>query len=144
MPARSLRPCPYPGCRELVRIGLCEKHAAARQKATRTELDEHRPSAARRGYGRRWRAYREAWLNLHPLCGDRFEGTSAAHSTCRGQNINTPASVVDHIERHQGNATTFWDPNNHQSLCKACHDAKTQSERHELQQVGRVGQILGS
>jgi 5-methylcytosine-specific restriction protein A len=39
-----------------------------------------------------------------------------------------PASVLDHIIRHQGNAELFWDQTNWQGLCVACHGKKTALE----------------
>lgn len=38
------------------------------------------------------------------------------------------ATVVDHNIPHKGNKVLFWDVSNWQSLCKACHDAKTARE----------------
>jgi len=39
-----------------------------------------------------------------------------------------PASVVDHVVPHQRDMALFWDSDNWQGLCKACHDHKTASE----------------
>ena len=57
------------------------------------ELDRQRPSAARRGYGSRWRRARAAFLALHPLC-----------ASCRAQGRVVPATVVDHVVPHRGEA----------------------------------------
>lgn len=32
---------------------------------------------------------------------------------------------MDHIVPHKGDMTLFWDRNNWQSLCSACHKRKT-------------------
>ena len=82
------------------------------------ELDRQRPSAARRGYGPRWRRARAAYLACHPLC-----------VPCKVAGRLEPATVVDHVAAHRGDPVRFWDESNWQSLCKPCHDAKTARER---------------
>jgi 5-methylcytosine-specific restriction enzyme A len=77
-------------------------------------LDRERPSAARRGYGPRWRRARAAFLARHPLC-----------VPCAAAGRLEPATVVDHIVPHRGDPVLFWDEGNWQSTCKRCHDAKT-------------------
>ena len=84
---------------------------------TKAELDRQRPSAARRGYGSRWRRARAAYLARHPLC-----------ASCQAQGRVEPATVVDHVTPHWGDARLFWDESNWQGLCKRCHDAKTAHE----------------
>ena len=81
------------------------------------EADKRRPNAHRRGYNRRWRAYRLAFLQRHPLC-----------TTCEGQGRVTAADCVDHIEPHKGDQEKFWDAKNHQALCTPCHNSKTARE----------------
>lgn len=110
MPARPLRPCSYPGCNQLVTSGRCEKH----MRQDRQRIDKQRGTAAQRGYNSRWRRYREQYLREYPLCAE-----------CEKP---TPATVVDHIIPHKGNKQLFWDPDNHQPLCKSCHDRKTALE----------------
>jgi 5-methylcytosine-specific restriction enzyme A len=70
-------------------------------------------------YGSRWQHYRLAQLRAEPLCRLCLETTGRP----------VPATVVDHIERHDGTHADprFWDPNNFQSLCKPCHDAVKQA-----------------
>ncbi|OZI36299.1 HNH endonuclease [Bordetella genomosp. 1] len=87
----------------------------------------HRHTAAQRGYGYRWQKARAAFLLANPLC--RY---------CIRAGRTTPASVVDHIERHEGDAQLFWDRANWQPLCKTCHDGlKARQEAQEA--AGRVG-----
>jgi 5-methylcytosine-specific restriction enzyme A len=81
------------------------------------ELDRQRPSAARRGYGPRWRRARAAYLARHPLC-----------MRCKVEGRLEPAIVVDHVVPHRGDQKLFWDEANWAALCKACHDAKTARE----------------
>lgn len=45
-----------------------------------------------------------------------------------------PSTVVDHKVRHEGDHKLFWDPKNHQALCKHCHD----SHKKRLEISGRV------
>ena len=85
--------------------------------AVKAELEGQRPSAARRGYGPRWRRARAAYLARHPL------GVS-----CGAAGRLEPATVVDHIVPHKGDSVLFWDRANWQSMCKSCHDAKTARE----------------
>jgi 5-methylcytosine-specific restriction protein A len=78
-------------------------------------LKYQRGSAASRGYGARWRKYRLAYLAAHPLC-----------VMCAETKHVTEATVVDHIQAHKGDEMLFWDPANHQALCKPCHDRHAQ------------------
>jgi 5-methylcytosine-specific restriction enzyme A len=81
------------------------------------ELDRQRPSAARRGYGPRWRRARAAFLVQHPLC-----------AACWAQGRVVRATVVDHRTPHRGDPERFWNETNWQGLCKPCHDTKTARE----------------
>jgi hypothetical protein len=69
--------------------------------AVKRELDRQRPSAARRGYGPRWRQARAEFLALHPLC-----------AACRAQGRLVSTTVVDHIVPHRGDKRLFWDESN--------------------------------
>jgi 5-methylcytosine-specific restriction protein A len=83
----------------------------------KAELERQRPSAARRGYGPRWRRARAAYLRRHPLC-----------VSCAAAGRLEPATVVDHVVPHRGDAVLFWNKRNWAALCKPCHDAKTARE----------------
>lgn len=69
-------------------------------------------------YGRPWRRYRLAQLQAHPLC-----------AMCLELGRPVPATVVDHVRRHNGTHADplFWDAANFQSLCKHHHDAVKQA-----------------
>ena len=83
----------------------------------RKQADRERGTAHERGYTSAWVKARHAYLNAHPLCVQhRKEGALVA------------AAVVDHKAPHKGDKTLFWDSNNWQALCKACHDRKTATE----------------
>jgi 5-methylcytosine-specific restriction enzyme A len=85
--------------------------------AVKRELDRQRPSAARRGYGPRWRRARAAFLAQHPLC-----------AVCEGRGLVIAATLVDHVVPHRGDQRLFWDQGNWAPACKRCHDAKTARE----------------
>jgi 5-methylcytosine-specific restriction endonuclease McrA len=65
----------------------------------------------------RWRKAARRQLRDHSLC---------AMHLLTGQIV--PAQEADHIVRHGGNLQAFWDPKNLQSLCRACHEAKSADE----------------
>ena len=110
MPKHPKRPCRYPGCPNLCESGTyCPEHSAE-------SPDRLRGSAAERGYDAKWRRARKLFLQRHPLCAN-----------CLSQGIVTPATVVDHIVPHRGDHRLFWDEQDWQPLCKACHDRKTGS-----------------
>jgi 5-methylcytosine-specific restriction enzyme A len=85
--------------------------------AVKAELDRQRPSAARRGYGPRWRRARAAYLERNLLC-----------VRCREVGRLEAATTVDHIIPHRGDQTLFWDEENWAAICKRCHDVKTVRE----------------
>jgi 5-methylcytosine-specific restriction protein A len=113
------RPCAaYPRCRNLVQRGYCSDCAA--KHSPKAKYDETRPSAAKRGYGRRWQATSAGRLRSHPLCVD----PDGLH---KGRTV--AAALTDHIIAVDGPTDPlFWDPNNWQSLCWPCHGHKTVKE----------------
>ena len=76
-----------------------------------------RISSTQRGYTYKWQQYRAGFLRENPLC-----------AYCKRHGTVKAASVVDHIEPHRGNMTLFWRSQNHQALCKPCHDSIKQRE----------------
>lgn len=105
----------------LTRCSRCRRNVTRNRPAVcdackelRRPQRDTRPSAAARGYDRRWRTYREAYLIRHPLCG-----------SCKAAGRVTAATVVDHIRPHRGDLTLFWAAENHQPLCARCHNCKT-------------------
>jgi 5-methylcytosine-specific restriction protein A len=94
--------------------GFCPIHKKEHHK----RIDQDRPSAFQRGYDSHWRAYTKVYLAEHPLC-----------IQCESEEGRVePSTVVDHIKDHNGDFTLFWNPNNHQALCKRHHDSKTARE----------------
>lgn len=78
--------------------------------------DRMRGGADARGYNAEWRRARKTYLQLHPLCAE-----------CLKEGRLTPATVIDHIMPHRGDQRLFWDEQNWQPLCAACHNKKTGS-----------------
>jgi 5-methylcytosine-specific restriction enzyme A len=122
MPAAPLRPCPVPGCMELVKQGRCIHHR-------RTPADQLRGNTTQRGYGWRWQRYRDWFVRQVdcPNCGRN-------HALCENLDCQRTGHValayaVDHITPHRGNTALFWDHANHQSLCQSCHNSKANRER---------------
>lgn len=109
MPLSPMKPCCKVGCGTLARKRFCEIHAKEKHL-----YDQYRGTAAQRGYDSKWRKARRAFLLKHPLCVN-----------CLRKDFVIEAIIVDHITPHKGDNALFWDCKNWQSLCKACHDAKT-------------------
>ena len=64
----------------------------------------------------RWRRMAKRQLQAHPLC-----------AMCLQTGLVTPAQECDHVVRHKGDPKAFWT-GARQSLCKACHQAKSAAE----------------
>ena len=115
MAEKPLRPCAKAGCFALTSEGYCPKHKPV--KASRRE------SAQWHGWYNKpiWTEdLRPAQLMRQPFC-----------RTCQDRGIRTRATVVDHVIPFRGSWALFVDANNHQSLCKRCHDRKTAAEQAE-------------
>ena len=107
MPSKPLRSCRAAGCPKPAVIGgRCREHA----RELRREYDKDRPSAAQRGYDRKWRRIRAQFLRHHPYCSE----------------CGAPATDVDHIVPLRKGGTNEWA--NLQSFCHRHHSAKTMRE----------------
>ena len=106
MPNKPKKPCSYAACSELTTERYCDKH--------KHNYDRYRGTATDRGYDYRWQQARKIYLHKHPLCVE-----------CLKLDRFVEATVIDHIDPHRGDKAKFWNVNNWQSLCKACHDVKT-------------------
>lgn len=111
MAVRPLRPCLHPGCTALVRGGYCGKHRPS---------DASRRSEKSQGY-RRWYSLSVWKDDLRPKQLVREPWCQA----CARRGLRVRATDVDHIQPHDGDWSKFVDPANLQSLCHACHSAKT-------------------
>ena len=114
------RPCPAPGCGELVDRGYCSNHNPSVQR------DKLRGTAHSRGYDRDWdRVRRQALKRDDYLC--------VKH---RKLGMLVPADEVDHII-----PVDVWPAgrlvlSNTQSLCHPHHVEKTWDERKGRSRVG--------
>lgn len=128
MPTAPRRACLVSGCMDYAsKHGRCSAHAAPIIKAR-----EIRNEAGRDWYHTaRWRKLRAIVLSAEPLC---------RHCLAR-ESRPVPATDVDHIRRHEGDARKFWSRNNLQPLCSACHDRKTAIERGHA--VARLPEAWG-
>ena len=76
-------------------------------------------SSTARGYGYEWQQARAEYLAEHPFC-----------VSCYSRGVFKPATHLDHIKPHKGDAVLFWDRSNWQGLCSHCHNAlKQRAER---------------
>lgn len=110
---KPLRPCRHPGCTALTREGYCPKHKP--QRAARRASAEYHD-----------------WYSLPIWVDDLRPGQLLREPWCREcakRGIRTRATVVDHVDPHQGDWAKFIDRDNLQSLCKRCHDRKTAKEQ---------------
>ena len=125
--------CSEPGCPEPTRTGRCAQHTRAKVQA----YDRQRGTASERGYGARWKKYRDWFLEQWPLCGDRPSGDPTGDSECLRQRLPVPAKVVDHIVPVTGpDDPTFYRPEGHQALCERCHNIKRQREAIQARRAG--------
>lgn len=86
----------------------------ATPQGARAHAQDRRGTSCQRGYGYAWQQARLAFLRRHPLCAE-----------CGRQGRLTPATVVDHVTPHRGDAALLWDEGNWQPLCARCHGVKT-------------------
>lgn len=63
-----------------------------------------------------WNRARLAQFSRQPLC-----------EPCQRLDRTRAATVVNHKIPHKGDRALFFDPDNHESSCKPCHDGPTQS-----------------
>ena len=122
MPSAAPRPCAQPGCRALVTDGSrCEVH---KRVAPGSFADKSRGSRQERGYGKNWEQIRQRIFRRdNGLCQDCLR---------RGQLTavgDKPYSAwCDHIIPKAEGGTD--DDDNLQTLCRACHTAKTNLEKN--------------
>jgi 5-methylcytosine-specific restriction enzyme A len=111
MPQRAPSACHRPGCRGLVRNGVCSVCGPLRQQA-QSAWDKQRGTAAQRGYDGRWQRLRTYFLAGNPLC---------VH--CAEQGRTEPATDVHHVVAKRNGGSD--DDANLLALCHACHSKVT-------------------
>lgn len=114
MPYKAQRPCKHHGCPNLMHERYCELHAGETHIS-----DRYRPTAAKRGYGHKWRIESKKFLLEHPYC---------ECDACRILGRKLKSEVVDHVVLHRGDPKLFWDRSNWQAMVRSCHIRKTVKE----------------
>jgi 5-methylcytosine-specific restriction protein A len=124
MPTAPLKPCRFPGCRELTAVGHCEAHKAHvfRQSVA--------PSNAAQGLARRIRSS-SAWRNavrvfaaMHPLCCDPYHEHGDTHPEMGAHTHHVVALVI--------RPELAYDPANLRRLCVRCHSRVESAERRGI------------
>ena len=137
MPSAFLRPCPSPGCPELVTAGRCQTHTK--------QADAYRGTSSARGYDATWRTFRQYFIrqlidkHIYPICGARLSGIPSPYSQCAAQGLVVDRSAdgtdlhVDHdpplTDAERQNSRAVCDLHRVGLLCKSCHNRKTQGEQ---------------
>ena len=73
----------------------------------------------------RWRKLRLSFLKRNPLC-----------VMCKKDGKVKEANVVDHIWPHKGDYALFWMMDNHQAICKECHDSTKRRMENYWRRIG--------
>lgn len=116
MPYKPPHPCSHSGCAELTHEKYCERHAPE-TKRERREYDQHRGTAAQRGYNSWWARIRRYVLTSEPLC-----------RRCYAEGCAEPAVLVHHIDRNPRNN----ERKNLEPLCEICHNFEHRGERRKV------------
>lgn len=129
MPIAPPRPCGHPGCGALVRSGrYCPAHKKA--VAAGSFADRSRGTRHQRGYGGSWEKTRKRIFERD--CGLCQQCKREGRLTAVG---DRPYSAwCDHIIPKAEGGTD--DDDNLQTLCRACHQAKTDMEKNRGRGAG--------
>jgi 5-methylcytosine-specific restriction enzyme A len=117
MPNSPPTACRYPSCSEhAVEGGYCSKH-----KQEQPPPKKYVNAAWRKLYDTsRWRhptnGLRAVKLRRNPICEDPHK-----------MGCHNPSDTVHHVKDHRGDERLFFDYQNLQAVCKACHDPITGS-----------------
>lgn len=116
MPRTPPRPCRKQGCRNFCEQGQCYCNEHRKENHRNYNKYERNEESSDFYSSTEWRATSKAFREEHPLCEE-----------CLKSGRIRPAQLVDHIVPiRQGGAKL--DPSNLQSLCNACHSAKSIKE----------------
>lgn len=118
MPFKPLKFCSYPGCIALVESGRCQAHQIDYGQQ-RKHYDQTKRADYHKLYNTaKWLKLRQLILSEQPFC-----------VICNDIGLIVRATEVDHIKDHCGDTALFYDCDNLQPLCKACHSSKTARTR---------------
>ena len=117
--------CLKPGCGRAAVQGkdYCQRHIS---------LQDSRKVFTKRGKSAKWhslyetsewRKRRREFLKKYPIC-----------VIC-----GKPATIADHITPHRGDLSLFYDEQNLQPMCQACHSRKTLKENNYFHAKGDRG-----
>jgi 5-methylcytosine-specific restriction enzyme A len=126
MPRKSKRPCNHPMCAELTRDSYCDKHKEVRQ-AEKNDANRfynmHTRNKERTAFYKTgaWEKKRVHILKRdHGLC-----------RVCRSRGKATAGNIIDHIIPLEVQPSLALEDSNLQTICQACHNAKTAEDRKE-------------
>lgn len=109
-PSKPGRLCSKPGCRGIVRGGVCSGCGPVKRHGWK-----HTQTRQQRGYDAAWLRLRDRYIAEHPLC-----------EQCEAEGRITIAEQVDHIREFAGRDDPLrLDWGNLRSLCERCHMTKT-------------------
>ncbi len=141
MPFAVKTSCAVPGCPNLVDSGRCTAH--------RRQVEQHRGSAAARGYDSRWQAFRPVFIQMlidagiAPVCGATLlTGPRTEDSLCKLERLHNGSNLhLDHepplTAAERMDPRVVCDPTRIQLLCgPRCHQLKT---RRQAQAVVGAG-----
>lgn len=116
--------CNAGGCRAVIPLNerYCPKHQRATpvsRQATREEREQYEEREVQFYHSKQWKHLSKTWRYQHPNCAE-----------CERQGRITAGRLVDHIKPIK--TAEGWkhrlDEDNLQTLCFACHAAKTSRE----------------
>lgn len=115
MPTSPPIACSSPGCPGRRQAGEpCATCGKGGKREARKRHDEHRGSAAMRGYDWQWQKFRKVYLAEHPLCVD-----------CEAAGIVAAATDIHHVQKLATHPELKYEAENLMPLCKHHHDTRT-------------------
>lgn len=118
--------CNHGGCSVMIPFNqtYCDKHYQPKRRYTsKYDEYEHRKAVGGKYFkfynSKRWHRASQLYRYSHPTC-----------ENCAKQGIIRAGNVVDHIKpiRTAQGWTLRWNTDNFQTLCHACHNAKTRED----------------
>lgn len=117
---KAFKPCRKLGCPNLTRETYCSTHKEQRKINNKQYDNQIRNQEHRSFYhSKEWKAVR-----LIALTRDNFICVE-----CKKNNKITKAEIVDHVIELRDDYSKRLELTNLQSLCRPCHNTKTEQER---------------